>query len=129
MDGAIAGAPPGHAGGHCHQHTDAASPPSRGGLSLEATTPRLCWARCASGPEKGALVRRLKAGWQAGDVLLCLDWTLLRLFPPLRAAWALTGTQAAVPITGTNAKRVLFGAIDLRTAHRIVLIRRHARQA
>jgi transposase len=33
-----------------------------------------------------------------------------------------------VPITGTNAKRVLFGAIDLRTAHRIVLIRRHAGQ-
>jgi transposase len=62
-------------------------------------------------------------------VLLCIDWTLLRLFPPLRATWALMGTQAAVPITGTNAKRVLFGAIDLRTAHRIVLIRCHARQA
>jgi hypothetical protein len=62
-------------------------------------------------------------------VLLCLDWTLLRLFPPLRATWALTGTQAVVPITGANAKRVLFGAIDLRTAHRIVLIRCHARQA
>jgi transposase len=62
-------------------------------------------------------------------VLLCLDWTLLRLFPPLRATWALRGTQAVVPITGTNAKRVLFGAIDLRTAHRIVLVRRHARQA
>jgi hypothetical protein len=61
-------------------------------------------------------------------VLLCLDWTLLRLFPPLRATWALTGTQAVVPITGANAKRVLFGAIDLRTAHRIVLIRRHAGQ-
>ena len=71
----------------------------------------------------------MKAGWQAGDVLLCMDWTLLRLFPPLRATWALTGTQAVVPITGANAKRVLFGAIDLRTAHRIVLIRRHARQA
>jgi hypothetical protein len=27
-----------------------------------------------------------------------------------------------VPITGANAKRVLFGAIDLRTARRIVLI-------
>jgi hypothetical protein len=51
---------------------------------------------------------------------------LLRLFPPLRAAWARKGTQATVPITGANAKRVLFGAIDLRTAHRIVLIRRHA---
>jgi transposase len=71
----------------------------------------------------------LKAGWRTGDVLLCLDWTLLRLSPPLRATWALAGTQAVVPITGANAKRVLFGAIDLRTAHRIVLIRRHARRA
>jgi transposase len=31
-----------------------------------------------------------------------------------------------VPITGANAKRVLFGALDLRTARRIVLVRRHA---
>ena len=59
-------------------------------------------------------------------MLLCCDWTLLRLFPPLRAAWALKGTQATVPITGANAKRVLFGAIDLRTAHRVVLIRPRA---
>lgn len=68
----------------------------------------------------------MRAGWSAGDVLLCADWTPLRLFPPLRAAWALKGAQATVPITGANAKRVLFGAIDLRTAHRIVLVRRHA---
>jgi len=59
-------------------------------------------------------------------VLLCCDWTLLRLFPPLRATWARKGTQATVPITGANAKRVLFGAIDLRTAHRVVLIRPRA---
>jgi hypothetical protein len=59
-------------------------------------------------------------------VLLCGDWTLLRLFPPLRAAWALQGTQAAVPIAGANAKRVLFGAINLCTAHRIVLVRSRA---
>jgi transposase len=59
-------------------------------------------------------------------VLLCCDWTLLRLFPPLRAAWALKGTQASVPITGANAKRVLFGAINLQTAHRVVLIRPRA---
>jgi hypothetical protein len=72
------------------------------------------------------LIRQLRAGWRAGDVLLCGDWTLLRLFPPLRAAWALQGTQATVPVTGANAKRVLFGAIDLRTAHRIVLIRPRA---
>jgi transposase InsO family protein len=71
----------------------------------------------------------LKAGWQRGDRLLCLDWTLLRLFPPLRATWALKGTQATVPITGRNAKRVLFGAIDLQTARRVVLIRARAGQA
>lgn len=71
-------------------------------------------------------MRRLKARWRAGDVLLCIDWTLLGLFAPLRAAWALEGTQACVPITGANAKRVLFGAIDLRSAHRVVLIRKHA---
>jgi transposase len=74
------------------------------------------------------LIRRLKANWQPGDVLLCTDWTLLRLFPPLRAAWAPRGKQATVPITGVNAKRVLFGAIDLHTARRVVLVRRQARQ-
>jgi transposase len=57
---------------------------------------------------------------------LFTDWTLLRLFPPLRAAWAPAGTASAVPITGENAKRVLFGSIDLRTGHRVVLIRRRA---
>ncbi len=79
--------------------------------------------------EKGGLIRRLKAGWHRGDRLLCLDWTLLRLFPPLRATWALKGTQAVVPITGRNAKRVLFGAIDLASARRVVLIRTRAGQA
>ena len=53
----------------------------------------------------------------------------MRLFPPLRATWALQGTQAVVPVTGCNAKRVLFGAIDVRTAHRVVLVRNHAGQA
>jgi transposase len=59
-------------------------------------------------------------------VVLVSDWTLLRLFPPLRAAWAPVGTSGVVPITGENAKRVLFGAINIRTAHRIVLERKHA---
>ena len=70
------------------------------------------------------MIRQLRAGWRAGDVLLCGDWTLLRLFPPLRAAWALQGTQATVPVTGANAMGVLFGLIYLGTAHRFVLIRR-----
>ena len=52
-------------------------------------------------------------------VVLATDWTILRLFPPVRAAWAKTGEQAEVPITGANAQRVLFGAINVRTGHRM----------
>ena len=37
--------------------------------------------------------------------------------------------QAKVPISGANAKRVLFGAINVRTGHRVVLIRKQARGA
>jgi transposase len=62
-------------------------------------------------------------------VLLFEDETLLRLFPVLRRAWSLRGEQAAVPISGRNEKRVLFGTINLRTGHRIVLRRRNMRQA
>jgi transposase len=58
--------------------------------------------------------------------VLFIDWTLLRLFPPLRAAWSRRGEQALVPITGQNAKRVLFGAINLHTGHRVVLIGKRA---
>lgn len=59
----------------------------------------------------------------AGAVFLFEDETSLRLFPPLRAAWAPSGEQARVPITGENAKRVLFGALNPRTGHRVVLRR------
>ena len=39
-----------------------------------------------------------------------------------------SGTTAVVPITGPNAKQVLLGAIDVHTAHRVVLVRRQAGQ-
>lgn len=58
-----------------------------------------------------------------GAVLLFIDATILRWFPPLRYAWAVRGEQAVVKITGRNAKRVLFGAINPRTGHRLVLRR------
>jgi hypothetical protein len=57
----------------------------------------------------------------AGAVLLMEDETLLRLFPVLRRAWSLRGQQAEVPITGRNAKRVLFATLNLRTGHRLCL--------
>ena len=61
-------------------------------------------------------------------VLLFEDETALRWFPPLRFTWAFRGQQAVVPITGRNAKRVLFGALNPRTGHRLVLRRFRQRQ-
>ena len=59
-------------------------------------------------------------------MLLFTDWTLLRLFPPLRAAWSRVGEPTRVPVTGRNAKRVLFGALNVHTGHRVVLCRKSA---
>lgn len=64
-----------------------------------------------------------------GAVLLMEDETLLRLFPVLRRAWSLRGKQAVVPITGRNAKRVLFATINVRTGHRICIRRANMRQS
>ena len=61
-------------------------------------------------------------------VLLFEDETIVRLFPVLRRAWSLKGKQATVAISGRNAQRVLFGAINLRTGHRIVMHRQYMRQ-
>ncbi len=61
-------------------------------------------------------------------VLLFSDATILRWFPPLRYVWAFRGEQAQVKITGQNAKQVLFGTINPRTGHRVVLCRPRQRQ-
>lgn len=50
------------------------------------------------------------------------------MFPPLRAAWARLGEQAHVGITGRNDRRELFGAINIRTGHRIVTIEKRLNQ-
>lgn len=65
----------------------------------------------------------------AGAVLLFEDETILRLFPPLRCAWAPKGEQAEVPLSGWNARRVLFGAVNPRTGHRVVMRRAAMRRA
>lgn len=62
-------------------------------------------------------------------MVLAGDETDLRLFPPLRAGWALRGGQALVPITGANAKRVLFGAANVLTGRRLLMARRYGRAA
>ena len=52
----------------------------------------------------------------------------MRMFPPLRAAWARLGEQAEVGVSGRNDRRELFGAINIRTGHRIVTINKRLNQ-
>jgi DDE superfamily endonuclease len=48
-------------------------------------------------------------------VVLFTDATILTETPPLRACWSPVGEQAAVPVTGNRAKRVLYGTVNIRT--------------
>jgi hypothetical protein len=52
----------------------------------------------------------------------------LLLFPPLRAGWSLRGQPAEVRLCGWNARRVIFGTMNLCTGSRLFLPRKH-RQA
>jgi hypothetical protein len=60
-------------------------------------------------------------------VLLAEDETDLLLFPPLRACGALRGRPAEVLISGRNARRVVFGVLNLRTGTRLFLSRERQR--
>jgi transposase len=55
------------------------------------------------------------------------DETDLLLFPPLRAAWSLRGQTAPVVISGYNAKRVIFGTINVQTGSRLLLEQKNHR--
>jgi hypothetical protein len=61
------------------------------------------------------------------SVLLAEDETDLLLFPPLRACWAVRGQSAEVLLSGRNARRVVFGALNLCTGYRLFLARQHQR--
>ncbi len=62
-------------------------------------------------------------------MVLAEDETDLLLFPPLRSAWSLRGQPKEVLLTGRNARRVVFGAMNLRTGRRLFLPREHQRAA
>jgi hypothetical protein len=51
------------------------------------------------------------------------DETDLLLFPVLRAGWAKVGEPAKVRLRGWNARRVIFGAMDLRNGRRVLRVR------
>jgi hypothetical protein len=59
--------------------------------------------------------------------VLAEDETDLLLFPPLRAAWSPRGQSAEVLLSGWNARRAIFGVMDLRTGTRLFLTRQKQR--
>jgi DDE superfamily endonuclease len=63
------------------------------------------------------------------SVVLAEDETDLLLFPPLRAAWSPRGQPKRVVLCGRNARRTVFGAMNLRTGTRLLLPREHQRAA
>lgn len=52
----------------------------------------------------------------------------MRLFPPLRAKWAPKGSRPVVRVSGRNERRVLFGTLNPRTGHRVLMRGRSMRQ-
>ena len=74
-----------------------------------------------------ALYKRVRR-WFTRDVVLFEDETDLLLFPPLRACWARRGEDSAVPLCGANAKRVIFGVLNIRSGARLFLERKKQRQ-
>lgn len=63
----------------------------------------------------------------AGGEVWVADETALREFPPLRAGWSQVGHPALVTISGRNARRTLFGALNVTTGELVCLPLRRCR--
>jgi transposase len=88
----------------------------RPGLALpESNSPRV--------KRRLRLIRQKVSSLPEDCAVLFEDETDLLLFPPLRAGWFLRGKPATVPISGENAKRVIYGTIDVDTGHCILISR------
>jgi transposase len=69
------------------------------------------------------VIRKKVRELPAGCAKLFEDETDLHLFPPIRAGWFKRGKPAKVPISGWNAKRSVFGTIDVDTGRRTFVVR------
>jgi hypothetical protein len=72
-------------------------------------------------------IRRQIRALPRRSVVLAEDETDLLLFPPLRAGWSRRGEVAKVWLSGGNARRVIFGAMNLRTGTRLFVPRERGR--
>jgi transposase len=69
------------------------------------------------------LIRKKVRALPADCAKLFEDETDLLLYPPLRAGWFERGKQTKVSISGWNAKRTVFGTIDVETGRRVFVVR------
>lgn len=67
--------------------------------------------------------------WQRPErsVVLFADETDLLLFPRLQSGWAAQGRPSRVELCGGNARRVVFGALNVLSGHRLFLNRHRQR--
>src|SRR5213078_2846652 len=86
------------------------------------------WTQIRSARKKRRIRRQIRA-LPRRSVVLAQDETDLLLFPPLRAAWSKRGEVAKVWRSGRNARRVIFGALNLRTGSRLFVARAKGRSA
>ena len=84
------------------------------------------WTQTRSARKKRCIRRQIRA-LPRRSVVLAQDETDLLLFPPLRAAWSKRGEDAKVWLSGRNARRVIFGAMNLRTGTRLFVPREKGR--
>jgi len=83
----------------------------------------MCWTPTPSCGGKKRRLRQQISALSPRSVVLAEDETDLLLFPPLRAGWARRGAPAEVRLSGRNARRVIFGAMNLRTGTRLFVPR------
>lgn len=98
-------------------------------MGLRFKRPRYVYSekRSQQGAKKGTIYRKLSQ-MPSSAVLLFEDETNLRLFPTMRRSWSMRGEQASIAVSGHNARRVLFGSINICTGHRIVMRHKNMKQ-
>src|SRR6266540_3050890 len=79
-----------------------------------------CWLPTPRQRKKRCLRQQLRC-LPPHAVKLFEDETDLLLFPPLRGAWGRRGQPLEVRISGGNARRVVFGTLNVATGHRLFL--------
>jgi transposase len=60
-------------------------------------------------------------------VVLAVDEIELSLFPPVRSSWSRVRKPQEVLLSGANEKRFLFGSLNVRTGHRLSVVRERQR--